>query len=45
MLKIKLKKTGVELAINASKEANLDILIIDGTEKKNTKKYSKINLR
>ena len=32
--KNKIEKTGVELAINASKEANLDILIIDGTEKK-----------
>lgn len=32
--KNKVEKTGVELALNASKEANLDILILDGAEKK-----------
>jgi len=32
--KNKIEKIGVELALNASKEANLDLLIIDGSEKK-----------
>ena len=40
--KNKIEKTGVELAINASKEANLDILIIDGTEKKIPKNILKL---
>ena len=40
--KNKIEKTGVELAINASKEANLDILILDGTEKKIPKNIQKL---
>ena len=40
--KNKIEKTGVELAINASKEANLDILILDGTEKKTPKNIQKL---
>ena len=40
--KNKIEKTGVELAINASKEANLDILILDGTEKKIPKNLQKL---
>ena len=38
----KVEKVGVELAINASKEANLDILIIDGTVKKIPKNIQKL---
>ena len=40
--KNKVENTGVELAINASKEANLDILILDGTEKKIPKNIKKL---
>ena len=40
--KNKIEKTGVELALNASKEANLDILILDGTEKKIPKNIQKL---
>ena len=40
--KNKIEKTGVELALNASKEANLDILILDGTEKKVPKNIQKL---
>ena len=40
--KNKIEKTGVELALNASKEANLDILILDGTEKKVAKNIQKL---
>ena len=40
--KNKIEKTGVDLAINASKEANLDILILDGTEKKIPKNIQKL---
>ena len=40
--KNKVEKTGVELALNASKEANLDILILDGTEKKIPKNLQKL---
>ena len=40
--KNKIEKTGVELAINASKEANLDILILDGTVKKIPKNIQKL---
>ena len=40
--KNKIEKTGVELALNASKEANLDILILDGTEKKIPKSIQKL---
>ena len=40
--KNKIEKTGVELALNASKEANLDILILDGTEKKIQKNIQKL---
>ena len=40
--KNKIEKTGVELALNASKEANLDILILDGTEKKIPKNIEKL---
>jgi len=40
--KNKIEKTGVELALNARKEANLDILILDGTEKKVAKNIQKL---
>ena len=40
--KNKIEKTGVELALNVSKEANLDILILDGTEKKVAKNIQKL---
>ncbi len=40
--KNKIEKTGVELALNASKEANVDILILDGTEKKIPKNIQKL---
>ena len=40
--KNKIEKTGVELALNASNEANLDILILDGTEKKLQKNIQKL---
>ena len=40
--KNKVEKTGVELAINVSKEANLNILILDGTEKKIPKNIQKL---
>ena len=40
--KNKIEKTGVELAINVSKEANLDIVILDGTEKKIPKNIQKL---
>jgi len=40
--KNKVEKTGVELALNASKEANLDILIVDGTKKKIPKNIQKL---
>ncbi|EMH80725.1 tRNA modification GTPase trmE [alpha proteobacterium HIMB114] len=40
--KNKIEKTGVELALNASNEANLDILILDGTEKKIPKNILKL---
>ena len=40
--KNKIEKIGVELALNASKEANLDLLIIDGSEKKIPRKVLKL---
>jgi len=40
--KNKIERTGVELALNVSKEANLDILILDGTEKKVAKNIQKL---
>ena len=40
--KNKVEKTGVELAINVSKEANLNVLILDGTEKKIPKNIQKL---
>ena len=40
--KNKIEKTGVELALNASKEANLDILILDGTKMKIPKNILKL---